>query len=233
MLNSAIKGQENLARWSKVVFNFPHIGAGHKDESRNVLANQLMIVRFLVSVAPFLSIGEVPRYASNGKGGKKRPVEKDEDEDDDGIADQGTSDVEEVDVDHTPPKAGFTVPSYAGSILITLRNCKPYTLWDVPMIAKRLPSVYGAIVSSAPSMSKGVKGPSADQVNRLISIGNGKPYRVWRSFQFHPEHWSKYAHRRTIGWKQGRSTSENEDISRVPVGGEKIENRTWELALAG
>ncbi|UZJ56842.1 hypothetical protein CBS101457_006162 [Exobasidium rhododendri] len=225
----------SIARWSKVVFNFPHLGAGHKDEARNVLSNQLMLVRFLVSVAPFLTTGTVPSYASSGidsndKNKKKKKRREEDDDDGEGQEpelDRDMTALEEIDVS----KSGFTVPSYAGSILVTLRNCKPYTLWDLPLLAKKLPSVYNAIASSAPS-SKGVKGPSAAQVARLLSIGQGKSYRVWRSFQFHPDHWPVYTHRRTIGWKQERSTSENEDITRHQDG-EKNENRTWELSLAG
>jgi len=229
---TSTKMNQSFSRWSKVVFNFPHVGAGHKDESRNVLSNQLMLVRFLVSVAPFLTTGAVPAYASKGtKEVKKRSME---DEEDTAGLDQIISQEEDEEEDITTAEdqkksGGFTIPPYAGSVLITLRNCKPYTLWDVPMLGKRLPSIYTAIASSAPSMSKGVKGPTAAQVDRLLSIGQGKPYRLWRSFQFRAEQWSVYSHRRTIGWKQGRSTSENEDINRSQDG----ENRTWELSLAG
>mgnify|MGYP001761228051 FL=1 len=49
-------------RWSKVWFGFPHVGAGHKDEHRNVLANQLLILRFLISVAPYLTEGPSVSY---------------------------------------------------------------------------------------------------------------------------------------------------------------------------
>jgi 25S rRNA (uracil2634-N3)-methyltransferase len=194
-----------------------------------------MLVRFLVSVAPFLTTGAVPSYASLGKESnqsKRRKKEKDDEEE--GEKENGDELDQEamLSEEHDSIKPGFTVPSYAGSLLITLRNCKPYTLWDVPTLAKRLPSMYNAIENSAPSMSKGMKGPTAAQVAQLLSIGQGRAYRVWRSFQFHPEHWPEYTHRRTIGWKQERSTSQNEDISRSQEG-ERGENRTWELSLAG
>jgi 25S rRNA (uracil2634-N3)-methyltransferase len=211
------------SRWSKVVFNFPHVGAGHKDESRNVLSNQLMLLRFLVSVAPLLSIGTVPTYASNTKAVKK----KTQDDDNDDLREEEEEE-EESEEESEAAATGFRTPPYAGSVLVTLRNSKPYTLWDVPMLAKRLPSVYSTIVKTAPPLDKGVKALTESQVDQLLSIGKGKPYRVWRSFQFRPELWPGYSHRRTIGWKQGRSTNENEDIVRSGDG----ENRTWELALA-
>lgn len=212
--SNAIKDQIS-ARWSKVVFNFPHVGAGHKDESRNILSNQLMLLRFLVSVAPLLSQGSAPTYISSG-----RKVRKGSEEDE----------AEEQELDEAfRCRSGFQIPTIAGSVLITLRNCKPYTLWDVPTLAKRLPSIIGTISSSAPPMSKGVKGPSKEQIDRLLSLGQGKAYRVWRSFEFRPEHYSIYSHRRTIGWKHGKSTSENEDITRLQqLDGE---NRTYELGL--
>lgn len=216
--------QRSMAAWSKVVFNFPHVGAGHKDESRNVLSNQLMLLRFLVSVAPLLSKGGAPAYASNERTVKEREGGEASDQEEANASDDGIG-------EQSPPpdRRVFQTPPHAGSVLITLRNCKPYTLWDVPSLAKKLPFVYGPIASSAPSMGKGVKPPTAAQVERLLLIGQGKAYRVWRSFRFTPELWPVYSHRRTIGWKQNRSTSDNEDIVRA----EKGECRTWELALSG
>lgn len=205
------------ARWSKVVFNFPHVGAGHKDESRNILSNQLMLLRFLVSVAPLLSQGSAPVYTTSGRKAKKGSEESDVEEQE--------QELEETLRSHS----GFQTPSFAGSVLITVRNSKPYTLWDVPMLAKRIPSVVGAISSSAPPMSKGVKGPSREQIDRLLLLGQGKAYRVWRSFEFRPENYPLYSHRRTIGWKQGKNTSENEDITRPQQ--DQGDNRTYELGL--
>ncbi|KND04499.1 uncharacterized protein SPPG_00227 [Spizellomyces punctatus DAOM BR117] len=48
-LNSckAIRGK----RFSKIVFNFPHTGAGIKDKDRNIRANQLLIFNFLSSAS--------------------------------------------------------------------------------------------------------------------------------------------------------------------------------------
>ncbi|KAF9192303.1 hypothetical protein BGZ50_008665 [Haplosporangium sp. Z 11] len=42
-------------RFSKIVFNFPHAGAGIKDQDRNVVSNQKLMRAFFESVAPFLT----------------------------------------------------------------------------------------------------------------------------------------------------------------------------------
>lgn len=212
---------QSLSRWSKVVFNFPHVGAGHKDETRNILANQIMLLRFLVSVAPLLSQGPAPSQIAS----LERPKEARSSPDSD-----ANSEVEKdkVAMESDGEQEGtMQVPSRAGSILITIRNSKPYTLWDIPMLAKRLPSIHQIIAKSAPPLSKGMKPPSAAHIDRLLALGHGKSYRIWRSFQFHPQLYPLYSHRRTIGWKEGRSKGENEDIVRSDEG----ESRTWELGL--
>ncbi|KAF9926586.1 hypothetical protein FBU30_003834 [Linnemannia zychae] len=42
-------------RFSKIVFNFPHAGAGIKDQDRNVVSNQKLMRSFFESAAPFLT----------------------------------------------------------------------------------------------------------------------------------------------------------------------------------
>ncbi|CAG8515055.1 10233_t:CDS:2 [Acaulospora morrowiae] len=50
---SKCKGLKNK-KFDKIVFNFPHAGAGIKDQDRNILANQKLIESFLNSAIPFL-----------------------------------------------------------------------------------------------------------------------------------------------------------------------------------
>ncbi|KAI7820846.1 hypothetical protein BC939DRAFT_399180 [Gamsiella multidivaricata] len=42
-------------RFSKIVFNFPHAGAGIKDQDRNVVSNQKLLRAFFESAAPYLT----------------------------------------------------------------------------------------------------------------------------------------------------------------------------------
>ena len=245
-------------RWSKVWFGFPHVGAGHKDETRNVLANQLLILRFLVSVAPYLTVGPLPGYAPGAPSTCNRRAgsddEEDLDDDDDNadeddvqdtllarsnIADQAILDETQARISALKP---FSPPSRQGSVLITLRNASPYTLWDVANLAKRLPQMLPVIASTAPALPKGVKKPTLKDLtasglstlspnnlhSRAVGSKSGgggggvdssgvkryRSYHLWRSFEFDPTEWKGYQHRRTIGWIEGVSSGANEDLLR-------------------
>lgn len=191
---SKTKGNSNLAdgyertsdpsssmsqrRWSKVWFGFPHVGAGHKDETRNVLANQLLILRFLVSVAPFLTMGPLPAHAPGGASSHRKQAGSDDDDDfadeQDGVNDDfdfddddnvpNRTDADQAILDDTQARISaiqqLQPPSRQGSVMITLRNASPYTLWDVANLAKRLPQMLPVIASTAPALPKGVKKPT-------------------------------------------------------------------------
>lgn len=228
-------------RWSKVWFGFPHVGAGHKDELRNVLANQLLILRFLISAAPFLTQGRPPKYVQGAKTRVEKRVnddDEDEESDDGGYeSDHEPSEMPAQDVYANVPQM-FSPPARQGSVLITIRNASPYTLWNIPMLAKQIRSVVGSIAASAPALPKGVRPPSTADVDKY-----GAQYVVWRSFEFVPSAWHGYSHRRTIGFIDGLSTSNNEDLLRRPTQpktkslrsfGRHVgtgECRTYELAL--
>jgi 25S rRNA (uracil2634-N3)-methyltransferase len=92
-------------RFSHIVFIYPHVGLGEKDQDRNVALNQTLILRFLKSAAAFL------------KEPSTSTVLADEDP---------PSDVDDV--------AVRTVKTGAGSIIIALKEGKPYSLWNVPCV---------------------------------------------------------------------------------------------------
>ncbi|PWZ02131.1 hypothetical protein BCV70DRAFT_185987 [Testicularia cyperi] len=291
---------DNQRRWSKVWFGFPHVGAGHKDETRNVLANQLLLLRFLISVAPYLTQGPVPGYAGRGdasSGSSKQRRRRTDDNNDDDVTDEeehlsdtdsqsgggptagfaadGDAESQAI-LDSTNAHVGavqpFRPPNRRGSVLITLRNAAPYTLWEVANLAKRLPQMLPVIASSAPALPKGVRKPTLqDLASNGLSLkspqnlhsratsgkpthngnsnGNGqgkeRSYHLWRSFEFDPADWRGYEHRRTIGWINGISTGDNEDLlrSRTTTAGSSDailvraskagagECRTWEFGL--
>lgn len=141
---TSLKGR----RWDRIVWNFPHagsgclvnmkpyswllmssllLGKGITDQDRNILSNQVLILGFLRSAAKVLSLGPVPSVTTPRK---RRKADDDEDEDD----------VEEETVP-TQAEEGeqfkFITPKEAvktrGTVLITLRNVVPYTLWYVCM----------------------------------------------------------------------------------------------------
>lgn len=270
---------------NKVWFGFPHVGMGHKDERRNILANQLLLLRFLVSVAPLLASGEKPRYALlNEQGGAKGKKRKggDDDEDDEGkgeaaeeVTEEGADgalsplgyldeeealmddDLADVPLPHegtsapeTTSASSSTTPyppqsaSRAGSVLVTLRESKPYTLWQLNHLATRLTSMLPLVVASAPALPKGMKAPTIEDVRENFPEQEGQStkenpsgglggqkrkdrgYDVWRSFQFHPREWKGYRHVRTIGAKTGGG-----DLLSIKEGEEEASCRTWELGL--
>ncbi|KAK8870116.1 hypothetical protein IAR55_000686 [Kwoniella newhampshirensis] len=224
-------------RWSRVVFNFPHVGAGITDQDRNILTNQHMLLRFFRSVQPYLTDGPthipIPSASkSRAKSGvkastvalaKKKALAKakrsafDGDEADDGVSDLELEEEEKEEDDGfirdemnpslsipLPTKGPtFTPPHRAGSVLVTLLNCPPYTLWSVSRLA-----------THPPPLCPGTQLPQPR-------------YSLLRSFEFRPEVYEGYAHRRTIGFKEGLSKSENEEIM-----GRKGKARTWEFVRA-
>lgn len=261
---------------------------GHKDERRNILANQLLLLRFLVSVAPLLASGEKPRYALlneqvGAKSKKRKGEDDDEDEEEGGEAEGGTEegvegalsplghldeeealmddDLADVPLPHEATSAPTTTSSSssssttpyppqsaprAGSVLVTLRESKPYTLWQLNHLATRLTSMLPLVVASAPALPKGQKAPTIEDVREHFPEQEGgstkenpggggglggqkrkdRGYDVWRSFQFHPREWKGYRHVRTVGAKAGGG-----DLLSVKEGEEEASCRTWELGL--
>lgn len=91
------------------------VGKGITDQDRNILSNQVLILDFLRSAAPFLVSGPVPSITGSRK---KKSSEDDDDDHDEETRDEDDEQMDEA--QHTRPR---------GSILITLRNVVPYTLW--------------------------------------------------------------------------------------------------------
>jgi len=113
---AALKGR----KWDRIVWNFPHAGRGIADQDRNILANQMLILGFLRSSAPFLVVGSIPSVSTC-----KEPRHRDEDNEDG------------VDQLHNNENTGT---NKRGTVLLTLRNVVPYTQWDVPRLAKKPPA---------------------------------------------------------------------------------------------
>lgn len=189
-------------RYSRVVFNFPHVGKGITDQDRNVRANQEMLLRTMRSVSPLLTIGPSAfPLVEVKKGGKKKLVAKavkrkvfktEVDSDDEAMDEEGEK------ADAIAP-ASFMPPNREGTLLITLLDQMPYTLWDVKALATK------------PPPSAQIKQPR---------------YRLLRSFEFVPAAYPGYAHRRTLGWREGKSLANNEEIL-----GRKGRTKTYEFAL--
>ncbi|CDH52613.1 hypothetical protein RO3G_09556 [Lichtheimia corymbifera JMRC:FSU:9682] len=104
-------------RYTKIIFNFPHAGAGIKDQDHNVRANQALLNDFFASATPFLSIqGEKRRHRS----GNSNVLDMEPENEEEGGELATASDE----------------PLPDGEIHVTIKTCKPYNLWDVKRLAK-------------------------------------------------------------------------------------------------
>ncbi|KAI0783398.1 hypothetical protein C8Q75DRAFT_784008 [Abortiporus biennis] len=146
--------------FDRIVWNFPHVGKGITDQDRNILSNQILLLGFFTSCSKFLCPGPVPVMHVKKK--KKSP-EDDEDE-------SKQDDNEEEDLmgssDTIRPR---------GTVLVTLRNVSPYTLWDLPKLAKDPPPA---------------KSSDTPEPRRYVQL---------RSFAFQRSVWKGYEHRMTKG----------------------------------
>lgn len=273
------KWHEQSGGFNKIYFGFPHVGQGHKDETRNVLANQLLLCRFFVSAAKLLTSGGKPKYAlANEQGVKKRKADEIEEVDpdvEDADEDEDVSEGETAFSDLDPEEDLLTgrdsiaeqqqgrrakatwpprSPARAGSILITLREAKPYTLWSLPSLATRLTSMLPSVASAAPALPKGLKAPTLADVRaslpepsvpipkaKVKGEAQVKPrqkdrgYDTWRSFRFHPSDWHGYKHVRTVGYdERDRDLLSHESgakaASAVAADAEAV-CRMWEFGL--
>lgn len=88
-------------------------------------------------------------------------------------------------------------PTTRGTILLTLRTNAPYSSWLPAQLATKGPLL-------APSIL-----PSHTPKTRLADQAT---YRTVRSWEFDPDEWEGYEHRRTRGWEEGKSAGANEDL---------------------
>jgi hypothetical protein len=105
------------------------------------------------------------------------------------------------------PRA-FRIPRTQGSILITLKDSAPYTLWDIRALAVRPPKT----IQNHPSFLA---------LNKFKTDTIQPRYDVIRSFAFSPELYPGYAHVKTRGGK--------EEHGEVITRGGGL--RTWEFGL--
>ena len=87
-------------------------GKGITDQDRNIRSNQLLILGFLRSAAHVLVLGQVPAVHASRK--RKRRS-----------SDDGDSGAEDT------ANPGLDSPDARGTLMVTLRNVAPYTLWCV------------------------------------------------------------------------------------------------------
>jgi len=101
--------------FTKIIFNFPHVGGLSTDVNRQVRYNQELLVGFFNSAKPLLS--------SSNRPAKLPELNRDGDEDED---------FKDISGD-TEPRVAAAVK---GQILVTLFEGEPYTLWNIRDLAR-------------------------------------------------------------------------------------------------
>ncbi|GAB1525635.1 hypothetical protein RhiTH_008798 [Rhizoctonia solani] len=196
---------KSARKWDKVVWNFPHVGLSIADQDRNIAANQSTLLGFLASVKPYLAEGAIPDPNAKGKGVKKDNEMTDDDDDEGSMV--------------SPRESRRKM---AGSVLITLREQEPYTLWDLPRLAKN-PVIPATSRSVSPQ-------PRYVQVRSFAFLPEVYPGYSRRGLDYN---WTlRYEHRRTSGWDEKESPLVGASKS-CESGNheERGSSRTWEFVL--
>lgn len=202
-----------------------HTGQGITDQSRNIRANQTLLLDFYRSAAPLLRTGKARALSSSAKSSKGdfKSGSKDDDEDDDEKEDLAAAAQEARDIANlgllgdTSMQAGISAPAAPppsanrGTVLLTLRTNGPYASWLPSQLATKpsllLPSLYP---------------PHELKLRSTPQRGGEQPrYRTVRSWKFEMRKWEEegYEHRRTIGYEEkyaelgGEAASKNADLA--------------------
>ncbi|CAO3632727.1 unnamed protein product [Cunninghamella blakesleeana] len=176
--------QINPFSYTKIIFNFPHVGKGIKDEQRNVQSNQQLLLDFFKAATPLLSVKNDQYKMKLNHHDKKKKNDNDEDNNDNIDKEEvekeekgGVEKEEKANYDYEKDDGDNYRKKRDGEILITLKTIKPYDQWKIKFVAKWT----GALT-------------------------------IKSSIPFVPTDYPGYCHRRTIGFKEGLSKKENEEI---------------------
>ncbi|BGP33092.1 hypothetical protein JCM10296v2_004881 [Rhodotorula toruloides] len=197
--------EEGKAGFDKIVFNFPHVGQGIADQTRNVRANQTLLLDFYRSASLLLRSGtaRAPGLSKAnqraldrdvGAGAVEDGFDEDEQEELRMILKSASATTGE---DATPTLSIPPPPTTRGTILLTLRTNAPYSSWLPAQLATKGPLLAPSILPSHTPRTRLADQPS---------------YRTVRSWEFEPDEWEGYEHRRTRGWEEGKSAGANEDL---------------------
>jgi 25S rRNA (uracil2634-N3)-methyltransferase len=161
---------------------------------RNILSNQDLILGFLRSAQHVLESGDIPSFTSSK-------------------ADKSANDDEDQPMPSQEIIDEFQLRTLRGTVLITLRNVSPYTLWYVFTIHASFSPI--KLIHINRGVTRLAKSPPPPANKAAPPYPR---YRLLRSFVFHRKLWEGYSHRLTKG-----------ERGVTGVGGE---DRTWEFCLA-
>jgi 25S rRNA (uracil2634-N3)-methyltransferase len=160
---------------------------------------------FLRSASKFLTLGSIPSFLPARKHKRKA-----DDEDDD---DEGDERADAAEASYKPNS--IESATKRGTILITLRNVEPYTLWSVFYANMAFTHQVNNFCRDVPRLAKNPPPPP------FLSTPSNPRYILLRSFVFHRQMWKGYQHRMTKGERAG-------GFGKTGDGGE---DRCWEFCL--
>lgn len=187
-----------LGKFTHVVFNFPHAGAGIKDQMKNIQTNQVLLAGFFTSVQTLLTEGRPLNSAAiaRRKQKEKRAFAKEDEEESEDEAVTDSSEVFEFegakasvefaesdnslgegkDEDDTVETEYTPTLNRQGQIQVSLKSGLPYSQWNIKGLA------------------------------------NACGLETYTTRPFDLRVFPGYQHRRTLGFKQGVSKDENQEI---------------------
>ncbi|KAJ1959224.1 Meiotic nuclear division protein 1 [Dipsacomyces acuminosporus] len=204
-------------KFTHVVFNFPHAGAGIKDQARNIQTNQLLLIGFFRSAMSFLTVGSdaavntkaSSKKSRSSKGGSRKKGSRDDSDDDDSGSDGDDDDDDDQDESFDFEGAQAHV-SYVDSDDELVDGAAAEYALD------------GGSDSETSEFH-----PNVDRAGQIhVSLKSGLPYAHWNirqlarecglrglaTYPFDPRAFPGYEHRRTLGFKEGLSKDENQEI---------------------
>ncbi|KAJ1801135.1 hypothetical protein LPJ59_000531 [Coemansia sp. RSA 2399] len=198
-------------KFTHIVFNFPHVGAGIKDQERNIRINQTMMVGFFRSAQSFLSVpADARRLLPAGTAKPDRAIPGSGDPLDSDSEDDGKPSKQRKRHPDTIKEGAFEFEGHKATI-VYMDSETDGEQSDEEKAVKQGPET----------------APDFDRPGQIhVSLKTGLPYSQWNirhlakecglacqtSWPFDINLFPGYQHRRTLGFKAGLSRDENAEI---------------------
>ncbi|KAJ2341179.1 Meiotic nuclear division protein 1, partial [Coemansia sp. RSA 2673] len=238
--------------FTHIVFNFPHAGAGIKDQTKNIQTNQMLMDGFFTSAQRFLTAGEVSTSLKKGAAGRKKHrgrtggnASEDDNNgsggDSDDSDDEGSSNDEEIGGANrsrrnaTQQNKGASgpkkrVPETNSDGIFDFEGAQATVVYDDGDNSDEDIHFGDLETSNSPDNEGDVVDEFKPNLNFPgqihVTLKSGLPYDQWNikrlakecglishtTYPFELDAFPGYEHRRTLGFKQGLSKDENQEI---------------------
>ncbi|KAJ2742756.1 hypothetical protein GGI20_004259 [Coemansia sp. BCRC 34301] len=224
--------------FTHIVFNFPHAGAGIKDQAKNIRTNQLLMVGFFTSAQRYLTAGV--RGGESAAGRKKQRQQQSKSQhgqgdndngsgnDDDSDGEESTNDEVVNGLKRAPETSSDGIFEFEGAQATVVYDEGDNNDADID---------FGDLRYADPDNGCGADDSGDDVQDEFkpnlafagqihVTLKSGLPYDQWNikrlakecglvshtTYPFELDAFPGYEHRRTLGFKQGLSKDENQEI---------------------